>query len=109
MICEGQDYPSRVAFNLLNKIIEDYSSNPVAFDLKAFIEKFQNPHEADSILKVQKELDETKVILHKTIESVLDRGEKLDHLVAQSEQLSSQSKKFYTVAKKTNSSCCSFQ
>ena len=77
-------------------------------ELKALMTKFQNPSEADSIMKVQKELDETKIILHKTIESVLERGEKLDNLVAQSESLSSQSKSFYKVAKKTNS-CCSIQ
>ena len=58
------------------------------------------------MMKVQKELDETKVILHSTIESVLNRGEKLDDLVAQSDALSATSKQFYTTAKKTNS-CCS--
>jgi hypothetical protein len=26
-------------------------------------------------MKIQKELDETKIVLHKTIESVLERGE----------------------------------
>lgn len=29
-------------------------------------------------MKIQKELDETKITLHKTIESVLERGEKID-------------------------------
>jgi hypothetical protein len=38
--------------------------------------------EADKILKIQRELDETKIVLHKTIDSVLARGEKLDNLVA---------------------------
>ena len=41
----------------------------------------------------------------KTIESVLERGEKLDSLVARSENLSAQSKMFYTTAKKQNSCC----
>ena len=51
-------------------------------------------------MKVQAELDETKIILHKTIESVLERGEKLDNLVDRSEALSSQSRMFYKTAKK---------
>ena len=38
----------------------------------------QDPAAADKLAKIQRELDETKIILHKTIESVLDRGEKLD-------------------------------
>ena len=46
-------------------------------------------------MKIQKELDETKIVLHKTIESVLERGEKIDSLVAKSDGLSSQSKLFY--------------
>lgn len=31
--------------------------------LKDLMLKYQNPHEADSLLKVQKELDETKIIM----------------------------------------------
>ncbi len=42
----------------------------------------QNPEAADKLAKIQRDLDETKIILHKTIESVLDRGEKLDHVSA---------------------------
>lgn len=51
-------------------------------------------------MKVQAELDETKIVLHKTIESVLQRGEKLDSLVERSDALSSQSRLFYKTAKK---------
>ena len=51
-------------------------------------------------MKVQAELDETKIILHKTIESVLQRGEKLDSLVERSDALSTQSRLFYKTAKK---------
>jgi Synaptobrevin len=51
-------------------------------------------------MRVQQELDETKVVLHKTIESVLQRGEKLDQLVERSDALSTQSRMFYKTAKK---------
>ena len=47
-------------------------------------------------MKIQKELDETKIVLHKTIESVLERGEKIDSLVEKSDGLSAQSKMFYS-------------
>ncbi|KAH0888796.1 hypothetical protein HID58_051225 [Brassica napus] len=47
-----------------------------------------DPAEADKLLKIQRELDETKIILHKTIDSVLARGEKLDSLVEKSSDLS---------------------
>jgi synaptobrevin family protein YKT6 len=61
--------------------------------------------EADKILKIQRELDETKVVLHKTIDSVLARGEKLDNLVDKSTDLSLASQMFYKQAKKQNQCC----
>lgn len=74
-------------------------------ELEGYIQKYQDPNNADSIMKIQKELDEAKIILHKTIEGVLERGEKIDSLVAKSDDLSAQSKMFYTQAKKQNSCC----
>lgn len=74
-------------------------------ELKEYIVKYQDPQQADSIMKIQQQLDETKIVLHKTIESVLQRGEKIDDLVAKSDGLSAQSKMFYTQAKKQNSCC----
>ncbi|GMK56721.1 hypothetical protein CspeluHIS016_0305610 [Cutaneotrichosporon spelunceum] len=71
--------------------------------LASYLAKYQDPKQADTIMKVQAELDETKIVLHKTIESVLERGEKLDNLVERSNALSSQSKMFYKTAKKQNS------
>ncbi|PWA48152.1 synaptobrevin-like protein [Artemisia annua] len=58
---------------------------------------FQDPAEADKLLKIQRELDETKIILHKTIDSVLERGEKLDSLVEKSSDLSAASQYFVSI------------
>lgn len=54
---------------------------------------------------VLKTLDETKAVLHQTIDQVLARGEKLDDLVHKSARLSETSKMFYTQAQKHNSFC----
>lgn len=59
----------------------------------------QDPSKADNLYKVQQDLDETKIILHKTIESVLERGEKLDNLVQKSSDLSTASQLFYKQAR----------
>ncbi|KAH8889848.1 snare-like protein [Thozetella sp. PMI_491] len=111
------EYPSLVAHQLLSKIVDDFlSAHPrsswstgtptfVMPEFKGYLTKYQDPQQADSILKIQKELDETKITLHKTIESVLQRGEKIDDLVAKSDGLSAQSKMFYQQAKKQNSCC----
>ncbi|KAJ3016343.1 hypothetical protein NUW54_g825 [Trametes sanguinea] len=74
-------------------------------EINTYLQKYQDPRQADAIMKVQQELDETKIILHKTIESVLQRGEKINDLVDRSTALSAQSKMFYKTAKKQNSCC----
>ena len=125
-------YPIRPAYTLLNKVCEDFLSqhslaqtaqlaaaaaaaaqrgepapggDAVFPELAGYLAKYQNPHEADALMKVQQELDETKIILQQSIENVLQRGEKLDALVDKSEALTYSSKTFYKQAKKTNSCC----
>ncbi|TFK47331.1 snare protein YKT6 [Heliocybe sulcata] len=116
VIITDQEYPVRPAFSLLTKVLDDFTakvpqsaySNPgsISFpELNTYLSKYQDPRQADAIMRVQQELDETKIVLHKTIESVLQRGEKLDNLVDRSQALSAQSKMFYKTAKKQNSCC----
>ncbi|CDM34243.1 hypothetical protein DTO013E5_2363 [Penicillium roqueforti] len=120
VIVTDGDYPALVAHQVLSKIVDEFLAKypRTAFSdpslrenacplpqLKEYIVKYQDPTQADSIMKIQQELDETKIVLHKTIESVLERGEKIDTLVQKSDDLSNQSKKFYTQAKKQNSCC----
>ncbi|KAF8265288.1 snare protein YKT6 [Lactarius quietus] len=116
VIITDQEYPVRPAFSLLSKLLDEFTakvpqssfSNPSAIsfpDINTYLQKYQDPRHADNIMRVQQELDETKIVLHKTIESVLQRGEKLDNLVDRSTALSAQSKMFYKTAKKQNSCC----
>lgn len=120
VIIADKEYPVRPAYTLINKILEEYlqlhpskefanidaTTPALKYDqLETYLKKYQDPSQADSIMRVQQELDETKIVLHKTIESVLQRGEKLDTLVDKSEALSSSSRMFYKQAKKTNSCC----
>lgn len=118
VLISDQEYPNRVSFTLLSKVLDEFASKYASFqwpsageaglpypELADFLNKYQNPREADAMTKIQTDLDETKIILHNTIEAVLERGEKLDDLVEKSEGLSMQSKAFYKTAKKTNSCC----
>ncbi|BCS28151.1 palmitoyltransferase YKT6 [Aspergillus puulaauensis] len=111
----NEGYPSRIAAGLIGKIVNEFcvdnrdaktATGPVPFPaLKEYIDKYQRPQNVDNITQITEQLEDTKVTLHKTIESLLERGEKLDDLVQKSEGLSSQSKMFYTSAKKQNSCC----
>ncbi|KNZ79597.1 Synaptobrevin like protein [Termitomyces sp. J132] len=111
VIIADQEYPVRPAFSLLTKLLDEFTAqipqssfdNPASINfpsINTYIQKYQDPRQADTIMRVQQELDETKIVLHKTIESVLQRGEKLDNLVDRSNALSAQSKMFYKTAKK---------
>lgn len=117
-VTTDQDYPARVAFVLLGQLLDDFvqehgdswktvtTPESVTFSkAEEYLQKYQDPAEADKVTKIQKDLDETTQILHKTIDSVLERGVKLDNLVEKSNDLSAQSKLFYKSAKKTNSCC----
>lgn len=118
LVFANNAYPTRSAFSVINKVLDEYvqakgdswqymqaDSKEPFVKLEEALVKYQDPHEADKLLKIQKELDETKIILHKTIDSVLARGEKLDSLVDKSNDLSMASQMFYKQAKKTNSCC----
>ncbi|KAJ3828696.1 snare-like protein [Lentinula raphanica] len=116
VIITDQEYPVRPAFSLLTKILDEFTAkvpqssfgNPssISFpEIQVYVTKYQDPTQADTIMRVQQELDETKIVLHKTIESVLERGEKLENLVDRSNALSAQSKMFYKTAKKQNDCC----
>lgn len=113
------EYPARVAFVLLTALLDEFTtqmgdswktmdmsveSSPFPV-LEDYLVKYQDPASADKVTKIQNDLDETTNILHKTIDSVLERGVKLDSLVEKSDDLSRQSKAFYKQAKKTNSCC----
>ncbi|XP_040820761.1 synaptobrevin homolog YKT6 isoform X2 [Ochotona curzoniae] len=76
VVIADSEYPSRVAFTLLEKVLDEFSKeveriqwpvgSPATIEytaLDAHLSKYQNPREADPMTKVQAELDETKIIL----------------------------------------------
>ncbi|PYH88640.1 vesicle transport protein ykt6 [Aspergillus ellipticus CBS 707.79] len=87
VIISDNEYPSLAAHQVLSKMLDEFlalnpnapsSREPIPFaSLKTYIQAYQDPHQVDSILKIQKELDETKIVLHKTIESVGVRPESM--------------------------------
>mmetsp|Transcript_21345 Transcript_21345/g.52643 ORF Transcript_21345/g.52643 Transcript_21345/m.52643 type:complete len:264 (+) Transcript_21345:103-894(+) len=113
------DYPSRVAFGYLAQVSEQFvkvhavPTNPeencftAAFkgEHDALLAKFQDPASADQLTSIMRQLDETKLVLHETIEAAIDRGQKLDTLVEKSNELSGSSKMFYKTARKQNQCC----
>eukprot|EP00455_Lapot_gusevi_P013667 TRINITY_DN1670_c0_g1_i1.p1 TRINITY_DN1670_c0_g1~~TRINITY_DN1670_c0_g1_i1.p1 ORF type:complete len:237 (-),score=66.43 TRINITY_DN1670_c0_g1_i1:178-783(-) len=112
-----KEYPDRVAYTLIHKLLSDFPtahpnwqnvSEDFSCEFRALttaLAQYQDPQEADALMRVQRELDLTKDIMHKNIDSVLQRGERIDALVEKSNDLNAQSKMFYKQAKKMNSCC----
>jgi len=118
-VISDKEYPARVAYNLISKALEEFAKAypqanaetltadtimPLAA-LEPLLVSYQKPTEVDSVAKIQKDLDETKVILVKSIDQLLARGEKLDTLLDKSSDLSFQSRAFMKNSEKLNSCC----
>jgi len=86
VIVTDDEYPVRPAFTLLNKLLDDFiarvprqqwqsaadaarsqsQSKATGVDfaqINDYLVKYQDPRQADAIMKVQQELDETKIVL----------------------------------------------
>ncbi|RUP46995.1 Longin-like domain-containing protein [Jimgerdemannia flammicorona] len=73
VLISDKEYPPRVAFSVLNKVLDEFivkfsedqwKPNVLVYpELSQYLEKYQDPKQADNIMRVQKELDETKIIL----------------------------------------------
>lgn len=86
IIVTQKDYAVRVAYTLINKMMQDYENmyqsawknakSDVTLEpdfMKKDIMLYQNPAEADKLTKIQKNLDDVKDIMHKNIEQVVSR------------------------------------
>lgn len=116
-VCDAE-YPQRVAFTALNQLLSEFTDvhretwpmmredTSLPFPkLDTAIVDFQDPSKADKLTKIHEDLEKTISVVHKTIDSVLDRGTKLENLVKQSEDLGVQSKLFYNQAASANRCC----
>ena len=94
-------------FDLLvpNDIVFDRAFDTKFIDMKVHAEMIYCKVNADKITKVKQDIDKTIDIVHKTIESVLNRGTTIDKLVEKSEDLSISSKLFYKTAANSNKCC----
>jgi len=114
-IVADMEYPERVAFTIISQMMDQFHAQhasqwpAIVQDTKLPFEQldkaiveYQDPAKADKITKIQKDLDDTMDVMHKTIDAVLERQVKLDTLVEQSEDLTQQSKAFYVTAKQHN-------
>ena len=118
VVIANNDYPERVAHTLISKLLLEFEKiyknkwksvnkdeTYVFSNMSSMLKEYQNPEKADKLLKLQNNLDSVKDIMHKNIEQVLRRGEKLDDLLDKSQDIGELSKMFHNKAKKNNQCC----
>ena len=111
-------YPLRVLHRILKDLLVLYIkehgdkwkniNNDLQLPLKDLVFKlneYSDPNKVDKIYKINKDLDDTKIIMHQNIDKVLERGEKIEDLVERSKDLSKTSKQFYKTTRKMNRCC----
>jgi len=121
VIVFDQEYPEKVVLlisreivNEFNKVYTEKQLEAVTSDvnwpvpaLETMIKKYQDPKEADKLLKLQSELQEVNKIMTKNLDDILKRGETLETLMSKSKDVSSLSYNFYKKSREANKKCCS--
>lgn len=111
IVIATEDYPSRVAFSILREMMTEFEqchgryTNGKSEVIQRGISEYQKPSNADKLLKIQENLEETKQIMTQNLEIAIGRGMTLDELAAKSENISESSKMFAREAKKMNKCC----
>ena len=114
------EYNERVAHTLVSKMLTEFNDtylkkikiNEIEADneldnqyMNDLIVKYKNPENQDKLLKIQKNLKEIKDIMHENVEAVLERGENLDKLFQESQDIGNMTKAFGDKARKNNQCC----
>ena len=114
-----KSYPDRVATVILSKIMKAFRQayqgpgfSTITHDLQfkygivsTTFKEYVDPKKGDHLTQIQTDLTETQDILVKAIDDLLERGEKLDDLIQESDDLSATSKTFMRQAKSMNGCC----
>ena len=114
IIMDTGDYSLREIDKILKKIIKDtleevdiykFKHKDYCIKLKSLEINIPNSPK-DQLLYVKDDLEKTKQIMIQNIEDVINRGEELENLIEQTEDLSRTSKFFFKKSKKMNQNCC---
>ena len=103
VVVTDKEYPDSVAQRMLMKLARDHMKTG-SIDLAEYFKNYQDPN-VDNLYKMKQDIEETKVILHSTIEKLFERGCRLEDLVAKTETLSIETKTFFKRARKMNRWC----
>eukprot|EP01105_Mastigella_eilhardi_P012704 TRINITY_DN2902_c0_g1_i1.p2 TRINITY_DN2902_c0_g1~~TRINITY_DN2902_c0_g1_i1.p2 ORF type:complete len:206 (-),score=64.37 TRINITY_DN2902_c0_g1_i1:67-684(-) len=95
------EFPTRVAFAFLQKIMNDYRPGYTTPGvLQKDMDFFSNDPRSDRITNIRTEIDNVREIMVENIGAVLERGEKLEDILQQTDLMTAHSGQFNTRARK---------
>jgi synaptobrevin family protein YKT6 len=103
VVATDKEYPDRAIFSIIDSVWKEMNKD---INLNKMVDKYQDPCEVDKIMKIQRDIDTTKMVMLDAVDKILQRGEKIDDLILKSQDLSDSSKEFHKKAEKMNSWCC---
>ena len=118
------DYPDRVACDLIRKVLYEFSefatSNRIDLtsrnlpencasayneNLKDLVTKFQDPAQADKMIKLRKDVERTTETLKLTLQKLLKRGETIEKIIEDTDELNESAKEYYKRARRAKCAC----
>ena len=118
------DYPDRVACDLIRKVLYEFSdfakSNCIDLtrrnlpencasayneNLKDLVTKFQDPAQADKMIKLRKDVERTTETLKLTLQKLLKRGETIEKIIEDTDELNESAKEYYKRARRAKCAC----
>lgn len=104
IVITDKDYPSHLSLELLQLLNKNNSNT----ELTKLFDTYQNPLNIDKITLIQKELEDTKLVIYDSIDKLINRGEELNTLTDKTEILARESETFRIEATRMNECCVIF-
>ena len=107
VICiANEDMRQAICWKCINEICEfSFSDHVTNKYLKSIMAKYNDP-KSNNIEVLKEEIDAVKGIMLNNIESIIERGEKLEDLVIKTNDISIEANTFRQIAKKVKNSMC---
>lgn len=105
VVISDKNYPKCTTMKLGKELLKNKLSNNTELinkNLDVYLTKYRNPDDVNKILKINNELDDIKGLMIKNVETLINRGEKLDSLIDKTNELSYTSKVFFKNTRKLN-------
>lgn len=102
IVITDDKYPKHVVFNLIDDV-KNKQIDVINIDEKW--NKYRDPVNINKINIIQKDIDDTKIIILKSIDDILKRGEKLENLEKRTADLNNSSAVFLKRSKDLNRCC----